>query len=308
MTTLPAFPGSTVHSILLASDLSCRSDRALDRALLLARQWQCALVIVTVIDSAETRHLAPHERALHQRTAERRVLSDAGAADVPITVHVAFGDRVASVLEVAAQEGCGLIVLGAASHQGMGRMMLGSTIDALIARAPVPVLAVRQRARQPYPALVVASDFSPAALHALEHAGRLFPAAALHVFHALEAGPALGKSGGGAHERNERLRQAQALGDAHLAEAALSPALRGQVQFIFREGDAGLLLEAHGQARCDDLVVLGARPRHRLVNLLIGSVAQRILERTENDVLLIADPTGVPPAESTPDARGPARR
>jgi nucleotide-binding universal stress UspA family protein len=284
---------AAVTSILLATDLSCRSDRALDRALLLARQWGARLVIVTVIDSARTGHADLRPREANKREAERRVRSDAACDNVKIDVRVESGDLVSCLLAVAAQEGCEMIVVGVARHEGMGRMILGSTIDALLRRSPFPVLAVRQRARRPYANLVVASDFSGASKLALEWSGGLFPDASLLIFHALPSGPLLAAADGRPLEKDARLQQAQRQADALLAGASLPAAFRQQARFIFREGDAGLLLEAHGQDHCDDLVVLGTHARHRLVNLLIGSVAQRILERAENDVLSVPEPPAV---------------
>ena len=86
-------------------------------------------------------------------------------------------------------------------------------------------------------------------------------------FHALEPGPSLATAAGATKDDDARLVQARQRGAAQLAATALPAALREQVRFIFREGDAGRLLEAHGQARCDDLIVLGTHPRHRLLNL-----------------------------------------
>ena len=40
--------------VLLATDLSARCDRALDRAVQLAQQWQAQLVAVNVAESTQT--------------------------------------------------------------------------------------------------------------------------------------------------------------------------------------------------------------------------------------------------------------
>jgi len=271
-------PSPAVANILLATDLSCHSDRALDRAILLARQWHARLVAVTVVDPERNGLAQRRQLEADQREAERRVRSDAACDDVTIDVRVESGDLVSCLLAVAAQERCQMIVIGVARREGMGRMILGSTGEALVGRSPLPVLAVRQRARRPYANLMVASDFALPSKQALEWSGARFPEAGLHIFHALPSGPL---------DANARMQQAQLQADAFLAEASLAPAMRDQVRFLFREGDAGLLLEAHGREHSDDLVVLGTRARHRLVNLLIGSVAQRILERAENDVLSV---------------------
>ncbi len=48
---------TTPRHILLATDLSSRSDRALDRAVRLAREWDARLVALTVVDPERDREL-----------------------------------------------------------------------------------------------------------------------------------------------------------------------------------------------------------------------------------------------------------
>lgn len=45
-----AWPLTSPRTILLATDLSARSDRALDRAVQLARQWNSKLLIVHALE------------------------------------------------------------------------------------------------------------------------------------------------------------------------------------------------------------------------------------------------------------------
>ena len=47
-------PRSTRRTVLCATDLSFRCDRALDRALLIAREWDARLVLLTVVDGADS--------------------------------------------------------------------------------------------------------------------------------------------------------------------------------------------------------------------------------------------------------------
>lgn len=65
--------------------------------------------------------------------------------------------------------------------------------------------------------------------------------------------------------------------------------VRDRTQLAFVYGDAGALLHVRSARHPGDLLVLGTQRRS---GLLIGSVAQRILEQAENDVLLVP-PGGV---------------
>lgn len=292
--------GHAPRRILLATDLSFRSDRALDRALQLARAWGARLVALTVVDGPRA---APAEAGIRAgggeagvdhalRVAERRLHADAGGAagDVALHVRVERGDVAERILDVARQEDCGLIVLGIARHEAFSRAVLGSTVDTLAGRSPVPLLVVRQRVRAPYGGLVVASDFSAAAGHALRHASELFPELPLWLFHAYRAPYPLRADIGHEQAHEDGFRLARHEAEAHVLATGLPAPLRERLHYLLEHGDPGLLLEARGQTHPDDLVVLGAKRRGRLLNLLLGDRAQHILERAENDVLVIGQP------------------
>lgn len=292
----PAIP----RHLLLATDLSSRSDRALDRALLLAREWQARLVALTVVEpepaEAPTSVLAratglgggTPRRAL----AERRLRADleAGEGDLPLVPRVEQGAVTDTVLTVAAAEGSGLIVTGVARNEALSRVVLGSSVDALARRTPVPLLVVRHRARAPYRHVVVASDFSAHSRQALRTAAALFPQADLTLFHAFDNPyPAIGGVDT-AKVRADGLAQAEREAEAFIQSCELPAGVGQRLRTWLEHGDTSLLLHGHGQQHPADLVVLGTQQRRGVLGLLLGSVAQRVLEVAENDVLVVPPP------------------
>ena len=270
------------RDILLATDLGPRSDRALDRALLLAQAWQARLLALTVLEPGGQGDL----QAARQR-AERRLRADLDGSDLPLTARVAQGPVVDTVLQVAESEDSGLIVTGVARHEALSRVVLGSSVDALARRAPRPLLVVRERARKPYQRVLVSTDFSPVSHHALETAAAWFPAAQFTLFHAFgNPYPALAGMDA-AQARNAGHAQAEREAQGFLPTAQLPDAVRAGLRWQFMHGDAGQLLHEHGLAHPADLVVLGSARRGGVPRLLLGSVAQRILEQAENDVLVV---------------------
>ena len=270
------------RDILLATDLGPRSDRALDRALLLAQAWQARLLALTVLEPGGQGDL----QAARQR-AERRLRADLDGADLPLTARVAQGPVVDTVLQVAEAEDSGLIVTGVARHEALSRVVLGSSVDALARRAPRPLLVVRERARKPYQRVLVSTDFSSVSHHALETAAAWFPAAQFTLFHAFgNPYPALAGMDA-AQARNAGHAQAEREAQGFLPTAQLPDAVRAGLRWQFMHGDAGQLLHEHGLNHPADLVVLGTARRGGVPRLLLGSVAQRILEQAENDVLVV---------------------
>ncbi len=281
--------------VLLATDLGPRSDRALDRALQLSRQWRVRLVGLTVLQTGAglVSHpvLALSSDAVAQRAAlrqaERRLRADLADADLPPVARVEQGEIVATVLAVAEAEHCALIVTGVARHEALARALLGSTPDTLARRAPVPLLVVRERARGPYARVLVTSDFSEHARHALQTAARLFPEAAFTLFHAF-GNPYPLLAGMDVEQARQAGRSAaEAQARLFLDATPLPDALRARIGLRLAYGDPGLLLREHGAEHPGELLVLGTQRRSGLSGLLLGSVAERVLELAESDVLVV---------------------
>lgn len=294
-----AAPNPTPGTILLATDLSARCDRALDRAVQLARQWQARLVAVTVVDPgtlSETRvRAAPQpswggdDNGPVARTL-RQLRRDAAATDVDIVVRVEEGRVNETLARVAAEEGAGLIVTGIARSESLGRTVLGSTVDWLVRHATVPVLVVRDRTRGAYRNIVLASDFSPSARLALERAAGLFAGVPMTVFNAFEV-PFLGMMDPKAQSAIAQGREAATReGQDFLASAALDPAQREAIRLHVEHGEPVRLTYEYARDHEADLIVLGTHGRSALFDILIGSIARRILETAATDILLVRNP------------------
>lgn len=290
---------ATPRHLLLATDLSSRSDRALDRAVQLARDWNARLVALTVVEpepaEAPTSVLARATGlaggAARRVLAERRLRADvAGEGDLPMVPRVEQGPVTDTVLTVAVAEGSQMIVTGVARNEALSRVVLGSSVDALARRSPVPLLVVRNRPRAPYSHVIVATDFSEASRHTLRTAAALFPEATLTLFHAFDNPyPAIGGVDT-ARVRADGLAQAEREAEAFIQSSDLPVEVGQRLRTWLEHGDTSLLLHAHGQAHPADLLVLGTQQRRGVLGLLLGSVAQRVLEIAENDVLVVPSP------------------
>ncbi|MFT3968684.1 MAG: universal stress protein [Sphingobium sp.] len=157
--------------ILVATDLSARDDRAVDRALALGRSWDARVHVVHVT------------RPAFGTVAEdvRAVLPDPGA-DVEIVLPV--GSAPETIVRTAAAIDAAIIVTGVARFNHVGDYFLGTAVDHVIRHAPAPVLIVRQRTHGPYRRILAATDLSAPSRAALLSAAALFPGVELHVVRA----------------------------------------------------------------------------------------------------------------------------
>jgi nucleotide-binding universal stress UspA family protein len=291
-------PSSPLHAdapkrILLATDLSCRCDRALDRAVQLARQWKAELVVLTVIEPSSAPSRRPSDAPSWRRApdarerARRHLTRDAVASDVSMSLHIEEGDVLQAVLRVADAQQCDLIVTGIARDEWLGRLLLGSTVDALVRRSPVPVLVVRTRVRTPYRRALIASDLSEASRPALHAALSLFPDTSLALLHAFDT-PHASLTGLDPARLAETARAAAAEEcDRFLAASTLAPSVRSRLPVLLEHGDPVWLLNEYAHDHDADLAVIGTHGRSGLLGALIGSMAQRILEASDIDVLVV---------------------
>jgi nucleotide-binding universal stress UspA family protein len=68
-------------------------------------------------------------------------LPDAG---VEVEYRVAEGEPATEIIRLARDVGANLIVMGTHGRTGLGRLLLGSVAEAVLRRAPCPVLTLRQ--------------------------------------------------------------------------------------------------------------------------------------------------------------------
>ena len=289
------------HRILMATDLSAQCDRALDRAVQLAGQWQAPLLVVHATprdpaalwpgeDEPALRHSVDPLALIRQRI-RRDLRGD--VADVDI--HVQAGDPAEVILDVARREHCDLIVLGDA-RDTRGRNALGDTVEALLRKSPVSLLIVKQRPRGAYRRVLVGTDFTVESRHGLTAAAGWFPLADFTLLHALDI-PYKSHWLEPQH-RGDLTRMEMATIEAFVAEAGLPADLRQGMQLLVEHGHPEAMLGKRALEHDNELTVIGAFRCGLAFHLLVGGTTRRIVQAVPNDVLVVrvpALPDAVPP-------------
>lgn len=295
----PTWLAGPPKKVLLATDLSSRCDRALDRASALARLWNAGLVAAHVLEPHPANLKDRGEETLSWRRPPRQsarvaeqIRRDLVDSADPVTVRVAEGDPAERIEEIAREEGCGLIVTGVARDETFGRYLLGATVDRLIRRSRIPVLVVKARGKRAYGKIVVATDFSEASLHALDAALAFFPKAEIALLHAYEVPfEGLVTREDYREQWSEAEREASA---AFLAKSKATEADKRRIKVFVEHGSPPTILRAYVEDHSADLVVVGSHGRSAMFDVLIGSTARRIVETARGDVLLVREPRAVP--------------
>jgi nucleotide-binding universal stress UspA family protein len=135
-----------MSTVVVATDLSRVSARAVEVGIDLARRLSARLLLVNVLDLGRLSGRGRHDR-VDQARAEREpvllaMVRDARAAGVEAEFLLWQGAPVETITEAATSEGAEMIVVGTHQRRGAGRMILGSVSDELVRTAGVPVLIV----------------------------------------------------------------------------------------------------------------------------------------------------------------------
>jgi nucleotide-binding universal stress UspA family protein len=271
------------RSLLLATDLTPRCDRAAERAASLAEEWNAQLHVMTVLEGTEATHDQDvSEDGLVARTRRRVEQSLGGRANA--VIHVLRGPEDRVITDLAAEVGATLIITGPSGGRWLGQTLLGSTLRSLMRKARVPVLLVKAPVLRKYRRIVVSVDLSDASRAPVEAAFRLFGrGASLSVFHAFRTPYRLLSDNIDAYEAGVREGVTLEIRDA-LKAWSVSDA--DDLPVIADHGDAAAKLAEMAERHDIDVVVTGTHGRTGLMSLMLGSVAEAIVEAVACDVLV----------------------
>lgn len=271
---------NAVRRILLATDLEPHSDRAMERAVMLARQFDADLTALYAIRTGPDRgvldSLPPHHIEAEIR---RHIETVPGAKDLAPMVVAAKGPVDQAMARYAALWKADLMVAG--RPEPAEGLLSVTTVERISVASPLPLLAVTAKPFGPYAGVLVPVDFSPLSRRALDAAQVMIPeVGAIDLLHVHDAPYA------------QTSLDVEVSADDFAADFA--PLLEGidrQARLITTSVRLGTpvegIIQAAQASRQTHLVVMGSTARTGLGRAFIGSVAHGVLERMPCDVLIV---------------------
>ena len=294
----------TLHSLLVAVDMSPLSDRVVRRA---------ASLPIAAGGTTTLLHVVPGRlpsRARRQAQADARTALAAQAArvakalrrDISIEHRVSVGSPAAEIADRAARLKADVIVMGRGAGRAVRDSFLGSTAEQVMRQARTPVLVVRSPSRSPAPGAylrpAVGLDVDDAAEPVLAMLFRVLPPPRprVTIVHAYDA-PYLAMayadlSADEIKVEEQRYRQtavpriAQAVMRALQAQDGLANDVRGFNTHV-RYGDPRSVIKAAVAKLNTDLLVLGTRAHSGVAHMFLGTVAGDVLRDVRCDVLVV---------------------
>lgn len=277
--------------LLIATDFSPRSDRALRRASLIAGKVNASITLLHVVDADRPERLIEADRG-----AASKVLHDAASSlkshdGLDVDWLVMVDDVHKGILGAAEEVSADLIVVGA--HRTRFRdAFVGTTAERVVRRTTRPVLVAVEMPAAHHRNTLLALDFDDAS----KIAGRaalamgIFDHTDVIVMHAFDApGEGMMRRALSASadveeyvdgERSDAARELRTLMD----ELGLPPTSPTVVSL--NGTPARTILEAAMKVD-SDLIVLGTNQRNGFGRLLIGSVTEGVIREAHRDVLII---------------------
>jgi len=268
--------------LLVATDFSARSERALSRALELAQGGR--LTVLHVMKPELPDDLAQVWRNGAQAYLDKRLADDAAIGSADVEGVVVTGDAFGAIIGEAAGRRAGLIVIGAPASRGYADMFVGTTSERVIRFSNTPVLMVRREAAGPYRHILSAFDGSEGSVRALKAAVAIAPKAEFRIVHAWR--PPQTSVGDAETARSAIERENENLKPLihKAATDALSSAEGSLVIDMIEDNPFVAIRNQTGSA---DLLVMGTHSKGRFATTLsIGSLARHLLAEAACDVLV----------------------
>jgi nucleotide-binding universal stress UspA family protein len=280
-----------MERILVASDFSTRSDRALRRATLIARRTGAALTLVHVVDADLPERLIASERdqawSILDETAQSLRRDDGIVADALVEID----DVHSGILRATESVGGGLIVLG--PHRSRLRdVFVGTTVERVVRRSRFPLLVAVHAPSAAYEHTLLALDFDGASRSAARAAldMGIFQHTDVVVMHAFDA-PAQAML-------RRSMDTASAIDDYQSSQRSLAvESLKGLVRdlglppsdrrVVAVNGTPARTILETAQSEGAHLIVLGTNQRKGFERLLIGSVTEDVIRDANRDVLIV---------------------
>lgn len=280
-----------MKQIAVATDFSTRSDRALRRAVLLARQHNASLSLVHIVDNDRPEHLVRAQRHAAEELLEQTAATITREDGVPASIALTAGDAPAGILAAADEVEADLIILGP-HRRKLRDIFAGTTAGRTVRESHRPVLMANAPPAQSYRRILLALDLDDVSRAAVETSRRLGlldgpEVIALHLFGA----PAVGLM--------DRTMEAQAAINLYVAEEQE----RVSDEFASFVSETGLQtgrqvlhpnhsstasgILANAAEHDADLVVVGTSQPGAVDRFLIGSTANEVLLGAQQDVLVV---------------------
>lgn len=279
----------SIKTIFVATDLSARSDRALRRALQLAKQHGARVVVSHIYDDDLPATIKEGVGDAATQAIETALSNVANSNEIDVTIDVGSGAGHQEILNKADACGADIIVMGTHRNETARFSISGTTLERVIRGGGIPTLVAANPVHGPYEKVMAGVDFSAYSRFAVRNAVALGAGAtidAVHAFH-VPFGGFLGSAANRKAFKEEHERDMAAMIEEEMQALVTGAVNDVQVNQVVRHGEVHAVLRNAVKEMKTDLLVLGTHSRVGLAQAVLGSVAEAFLNDPPCDVLVV---------------------
>ena len=282
------------YRVLLAHDLSVRSEIAFVRAARLTLERKGHLTVLHVINSELPAPVIEAQRVHAESYLEAEVRRWLAHRNLSYRIDVGIGDPAGAIAARAHAHDVNLVVAGRHRRRPFAATFTAATVERLLQQIQRPILVVSNSNQSPYRRVLIPIDFADASAARIQFAADFLPQASLHLLHTYkrpfqdyvaplsltcsreETGKFFGPIGQEPKQALSRLIETLGLGER-------------RPLVTVENGDALARVKEELARQKTDLLVVGPHARSGMEYAPIGgSAAQAILRSSSCDILILS--------------------
>lgn len=281
-----------MKTIVVATDFSERSDRAIRRAKLLAREFDAKVYLVHVVDNDQPQAIVQAERDASTELLEELTHTLGETDAVKCDFRVVLGNPFVGITQAARDLGADLIVIGSHRRRLLRDILVGTTAERTIRVADRPVLMANGVPTGSYRRAIAASDLSASSEATIRTAKSLglFDRLKLSLLHVFSA-PGIALMNRASLSDDEK--QSYIAGERKRASEEVTSFMDrikvDGMSTILKLANASIAetICATASELSAGLIVIGTCGRSVIGRALMGSVTESVLRNSDRDVLAI---------------------
>jgi len=287
--------------IVVATDLSEKSNIAIQKAIDIAKKYDLWLHVLHVINppvfkwawgSEIIDENKQHSDMLKKKSEEisHKISDELQRKHDKLHIDIRIGDPSEEIIAYAKAKKANAIILGdVGAYHPLGEFMLGTTTTNVIQESHLPVLIARNSDSIEYKKILIPTDFSDDSKETVEYVSDLFPDATLYLLNVMEIPKEYKlKYYGLTEDEIENLKEVNKLKNESNFNSFLDTLkIENSIEKLTATGSlkARMVLE-EGRDIMVDLIALHSHKIGNITSRIVGNIATDIIKQSKRDVLV----------------------
>ncbi len=289
------------EKLVVATDLSQKSEMALDKAIELAKRYDKWLEVVHVVNTGMFdwlfKGLGMDEKKMEEERAKRlQKISDdikekLSRRHDKLNIDVRYGNPAKEVINYCVEkEGTIIFVGNTGEYHDAEKLLLGTTVKRIIDNSPVPILLAKNNRSSKYKNIFIPIDLTENSLKCIEFSAYLFEEAKITLYYVYETASEFRLRYYGIKEEEiaGMIADQKNMAEEEVREFVDRIECKNRVEVIIDKGSmSSESIVNKAKESGADIISLSAYKINDVASKLIGNIASDVMEQSSVDVLVL---------------------